>query len=111
VLGPETDGRARHADLAQPGSKHALAGDERGQAGGAALLAVGVGEPHPLVGDAVDVGCAVAHQPVAVAAEVGDPDVIAPDDEDVRLSLGHEPLLSSPRWPTGRELAPCLPPG
>ena len=56
-----------------------------GAAGGAALLAVGVGEAHPLVGDAVDVGRAIAHQPVAVAAQVADADVVAPDDEDVRL--------------------------
>src|SRR5262249_56709574 len=39
----------------------ALAGDERGAAGGAGLLAVIVGEDRALGGDAVDVGRAVAH--------------------------------------------------
>ena len=88
VLGLQADVDARHPDLAQPGPEHALAGDERRPAGRAALLAVGVGEPHALVGDPVDVGRAVAHQPVAVAAQVGDADVIAPDDEDVRFAVG-----------------------
>ena len=85
VLGLEADVHAGHADLAQAGAVDALAGDERRAAGGAALLAVGVGEPHPLVRDPVDVRRPVAHQPVAVAAQVRDPDVVAPDDEDVRF--------------------------
>ncbi len=90
ILGAQADRRRRDPDLAQAGAEDALAGDERRSAGGAALLAVGVGEPHPLVGDAVDVGRAVAHQAVAVAAEVRDADVIAPDHEDVRaLAVGH----------------------
>ena len=41
-------------------SEHALAGDERRPPGGTTLLAVGVGEPHALGGDPVDVGCPVA---------------------------------------------------
>ena len=85
VLGLEADVHAGDADLAQAGAVDALAGDERRPAGRAALLAVRVGEPHPLVGDPVDVRRPVAHQPVAVAAEVRDPDVVAPDHEDVRL--------------------------
>jgi hypothetical protein len=85
VLGLQADVGAGHPDLAQPGAEHALAGDERRTPGGAALLAVGVGEPHPLARDAVDVRRAVAHQPVAVATQVGDPDVVAPDHQDVRL--------------------------
>src|SRR5665809_6787 len=67
--------RAGETDLAQPGPVDALPGDERRPAGGAALLAVGVREAHPLVGDPVDVRGAIPHQPVAVAAEVRDPDV------------------------------------
>jgi hypothetical protein len=46
---------AGHADLAQAGAEDALAGDEGGAAGGAALLTVVVGEHHAFVGDAVDV--------------------------------------------------------
>ena len=79
------DRRRRNADLRQPGAQHALPGDEGRAAGGARLLAVGVGEQHALLGDAVDVGRLVAHQPVRVAAQVRDADVVAPDDEDVRL--------------------------
>jgi len=95
ILRPQADRRRGDADLAQAGPEHALAGDERRPAGGAALLAVGVGEPHALVGDTVDVGRAVAHQPVAVAAQVRDADVIAPDHEDVRaLAVGHGTPLS-----------------
>ena len=85
VLGLQADVRTRHPDLAQAGAEHALARDERGAPGGAALLAVGVGEAHPLVGDPVDVRRPVAHQPVAVTAQVRDPDVVAPDHQDVGL--------------------------
>ena len=42
-------------DLGQAGAVRVLAGDERRAAGGAALLAVVVGEPDALVGDPVDV--------------------------------------------------------
>jgi hypothetical protein len=83
VLGLQADRGPRHPDLGEAGAEHALAGDERRPPGGAALLAVGVGEPHALVGDAVDVGRPVAHQPVAVAAQIRDADVVAPDDQDV----------------------------
>ena len=85
VLGLQTDVHARDTDLAQAGAVDALAGDERRATGGAALLAIGVGEAHPLVGDPVDVRRPVTHQPVAVAAEIRDPDVVAPDHENVRL--------------------------
>ena len=88
VLGAQPDVGARHAHLGQPGAVGVLAGDERRPPGGAALLAVVVGEAGALGGDPVDVRGAVAHQPVAVAAEVADADVVAPDDEDVR-GLGH----------------------
>ena len=108
VLGLQADVRTRHPDLAQAGAEHALAGDERGAPGGAALLAVGVGEAHPLVGDPVDVRRPVAHQPVAVTAQVRDPDVVAPDHQDVGLvrhgsaplALGSPRILAS-RWVTG----------
>ena len=108
ILGLQPDRRAGQPDLAEPGAEDALAGDERRAPGGAALLAVGVGEAHPLVGDPVDVRRAVAHQPVAVAAEVRDPDVVAPDHEDVRLvrpsgvapspSRRRRTMQRKPRW-------------
>ena len=89
VLGGHADVDARHTDFGQAGAIDALAGDERGAAGGAALLTVRVGEAHALGGDAVDVGGAIAHQSVAVATEVGDPDVVTPDDQDVGFSVRH----------------------
>src|SRR5271166_6586674 len=51
VLGAQADVRAREADLAEPGAEHALPGHERRAAGGAALLAVAVGEDHALFGE------------------------------------------------------------
>ena len=81
----ETNVGARHPHLAQPGAEDALTGDERRPSCRAALLAVGIREPHPLVGDPIDIRGAIPHQTAAVTAEVRDPDVITPDDEDVRL--------------------------
>src|SRR5262249_29355276 len=51
----------------------------------AGLLGVAVGEDRPLLGDAVDVGRAVAHHAAVVGADVPVADVVAPEDEDVRL--------------------------
>jgi hypothetical protein len=85
----ESDVHAGHADLAHAGAVDALAGDERRAACSAALLAVGVGEEHPLVGDAVDVRREVPHEPAAVAAQVRDADVVTPDDQDVRFGFRH----------------------
>jgi hypothetical protein len=55
IVGAQAHVGARQADLAQSGPEHALAGDERRAPGGAALLAVGIGEADPLLGDPVDV--------------------------------------------------------
>ena len=79
--------RRRQADFQEPGAQRALAGDERGAAGGAGLLAVIVGEDRALVGDAVDVGRAIAHHAAVVGADVPVADVVAHDDEDVGLLL------------------------
>ena len=46
---------AGQPDLGEAGADRRLAGDERGAAGGAALLAVPVGEHRAFLGDAVDV--------------------------------------------------------
>ena len=54
-------GRARQADLGEAGADGRLPGDERRAAGGAALLAVPVGEQRAFLGDAVDVRRLVAH--------------------------------------------------
>ena len=81
----KSDRRAGHADLGQAGADRVLAGDEAGAAGGAALLAVVVGERHAFVGDAVDVRGLVAHHAPAEVADVPDADVVAPEDQDVGL--------------------------
>ena len=49
-------GRAWHADRQQPRAEGVLASDEGCPTGGAALLAVGIGKAHALVGNAVDIG-------------------------------------------------------
>src|SRR5262249_42363939 len=67
------------------GADGALAGDEGGAAGGAALLPVPVGEAGPFPGDAVDVGRLISHDAAVVAAGVDPADVIPPDDEDIGL--------------------------
>ena len=85
-------GRAGQADLGEAGADRRLAGDEGGAAGGAALLAVPVGEQRALLGDAVDVGRPVAHHAVVVGADVELADVVAPDDEDVRLGRRPAPM-------------------
>jgi hypothetical protein len=92
---------ARHTDLGQAGAIGALPGDKGCPAGRTALLAVRIGEAHPFVGNTVDVGRAVAHQPVAVTAQIGNADVITPDDQNVRLfpgftvRCGEKPILGT----------------
>ena len=71
-----------------PVRKPTLAGDESRASGGAALLAVPVGEERAFLGDAVDVGRLVAHHALVVGADVPVADVVAPDDQDVRLARG-----------------------
>jgi hypothetical protein len=74
----------------------------RGATRSAALLTVGIGEPNSLVGDAVDVGRAIAHQAVAVTTQIGDPDVVTPDHQDVGFTVRHDwhfsvsPVLNQP---------------
>ena len=77
---------AGQADLGQAGADRRLAGDEGGAAGGAALLAVPVGEDRAFSADAVDVGRAVAHDPHVVGADIEPADVVAHDEQDVRLA-------------------------
>ena len=62
------DRRAGNADLREAGAIDALPGDEGRAAGRAGLFAVGIGEQHAFLGDAVDVGRLVAHEAVRIAA-------------------------------------------
>ena len=61
------------------------AGDKRGPAGRTGLLAVVVGEDRALVGDAVEVGRAIAHLAAVVGADVPVADILAHNDDDGRL--------------------------
>src|SRR5262245_52478170 len=79
--------RTWHTDGQQPGAERMLAKHERGAAGGAGLLTVGVGEYGALFSDAVDVRRAVAHDATIVGTDVVNPNVVAPDDENVRFLL------------------------
>ena len=81
--------RAGQSDLGQTGAHRRLAGDECGAAGGAALLAVPVGEHRAFVGDAVDVRRLVAHHAHVVGADVELADVVTPDNQDVGFVLCH----------------------
>ncbi len=89
VLDLHALGCARQADLGQAGPDRRLAGDERRATGGAALLAVPVGEQRAFAGDAVDVGRLVAHHAAIVGADVELADVVAPENEDVRFLRCH----------------------
>ena len=62
------DRRAGDADLGEAGAIDALARDEGRAPRRAGLFSVGIGEHHALARDAVDVGRAVAHEPVRIAA-------------------------------------------
>jgi hypothetical protein len=75
----------RQADFQQPGADRGLPGHESCASGGAALLAIPVGEQCTLRGNAIDIGRLVAHHAVVVGADVELADIIAPDDHDVRL--------------------------
>src|SRR5262249_56803165 len=61
IVRPQTNIGAWHPDLGQAGADRILAGDERSASGGAALLAVVIGEGRTFVADAVDVGGAIRH--------------------------------------------------
>lgn len=89
ILRPVAQVGAGQSHLAQAGAVHALATDEGGAAGGAALLGVIVDELGAFLGHPVDVGGLVPHQALAVAAQIALADVIAPENQDVGLAVGH----------------------
>src|SRR5215469_14407349 len=72
--------RSRHADGQQARTKWILPQDERRAASGAALLGIGISEKRTFLGDAIDVGCFVAHHAVIVGTDVAPADVIPPND-------------------------------
>ncbi|KKO19342.1 MAG: hypothetical protein BROFUL_01941 [Candidatus Brocadia fulgida] len=76
---------ARHADLGHAGAYRHVTADECGAPGGAALLAVVIGERQTFPCKAVNVGRLVTHHTAIVVADVPGADVITPDDENVGL--------------------------
>ena len=86
-------GGAGKTYLRQARPDRGLTGDERRTAGGAALLAVPIGEDSAFTPDAVDVGRSIAHHAEVVGADVELPDVVTPDDEDVGLARGLLPRV------------------
>ncbi len=83
ILCTHTHRSAGQAHLAQAAAKHALPHDECSAACGAALLAVIVGEYHPLICNPVDVGSPVTHHAFGEDTQVGYADVVAPNDKNV----------------------------
>jgi hypothetical protein len=81
--------RGGNPDLGQAGAIHTLPRDEGRSARRAGLLAVGIGEQHAFLGDAIDVRRAIAHQPMCVATQIRLADVIAPDHQNIGLVDGH----------------------
>ena len=94
VLEAQAEVGGRQPDLGEAGAQRRLAGDEGRPPRRAALLGIVVGEHHAFLGDAVDVGRAVAHEAQRIGADVGEADIVAEDDEDVRPSArrGHRRL-------------------
>ena len=107
VFGVKPDVRAGQADLGQAGPDRRLSGDERCASGGATLLAVPVGEQRAFLGDAVDVGRAVAHDAQIVGADIEPADVVGHDHEDVRLAAGRSRRASRRGLLRLRERAGC----
>ena len=100
ILRLEAQRGAGHADLGEAGADRLLAGNEGGATGGAALLAVEIGEHRAVLRDAVDVRRPVSHEAVVVAADIEPADVVRHDEKNVRLAgLRHlnAPLLSLAR--------------
>ena len=84
--------RTREADLGHASADGNGAVDEGGAAGGAALLAVVIGEENALLADAINVRRLVTHHAAVVVADVLGADVVAPDDQDVGF------LARGKRW-------------
>ena len=79
---------ARQADFGQAGAYRRLAGDEGSATGGAALLAIPIGEQRTVSGDAVDVGRPVTHHALVVGTDIELADIITPDDKDIGFLCG-----------------------
>ena len=80
----DAPGGTGNADGGHAGADGQLPHDKGGATGGAAWLAIVVGEDDAFFGDSVDVG-GVTHHPVGVSADVPHADVVAKDDDDLRL--------------------------
>jgi hypothetical protein len=87
VFGFDAKHGARRADLGEPGADRRLAGNECGATGGAALLAIEIGEHRAFLRNAIEIGCTVAHNAVVIATEIKPANVIGHDEQNVRPAL------------------------
>ena len=87
ILFTEAQIGAGHPYFTQAGTKHTLAGDKGGAAGGTALFGIIVGKNDAFVGDAVDVRRPVTHHPFRISADIGLANVVAPDNDDVGFGV------------------------
>ncbi|KAG1246706.1 hypothetical protein G6F65_020545 [Rhizopus arrhizus] len=81
-------GGTRDTDFRQAGAARRLPGNEGGPARRATVFSVVVGENRAFIGDTIDIGRSVAHDPSGVGADVGLPHVIPKNDKNVRLLAG-----------------------
>ena len=95
ILGTHAELGAGETHLGQARPEAALAGDEGGATGGAALLRVIVREEHSLFGDPVDVRGTIPHHPLGEDRKVGLTVVVPPHDQNIWLTLGHGVPLRS----------------
>ena len=79
----EAFGGTWKADFGESRANWGLSGDESGTTGGAALLAVPVGEESALAGESVDVRGLVSHHAEVVGTDVELADIVAPDDKNI----------------------------
>src|SRR5271156_1060288 len=92
---------ARLADRSQSRADRQLAGDEVRPSRGATRLGIVVGEPHPFVGELVQVRRPPGHDALVVDADVGPTYVVAHDENNVGL------LFLGPCRVCGRETYDC----
>ena len=85
VLGLQADIGAGQADLQQAGAQRVLAGDKGRAPGGAALLAVVIGEQRAPPGRCDRYWACCPQHAAVIGADVGPADIVAPDHQDIRL--------------------------
>src|SRR3974390_990461 len=94
----ESERRAGHSNLRQAGAKRVLSGNKGGAPGGAALLAVVVGEGDAFIGNAVEIRGSITHHAATEITDIPSSDVVSPQDQDIGFLCGHTSFLSLDRF-------------